>query len=350
MSVQVSALTVLGRMSIPGTAGHTDGRTVGLGGPPVCRSRRSDEHLTSQVARPGEGRPGQPQRRRAGQRGRSGASASGSPRSRLVLLGAIGFVVAYATTDIPQPNELADAQASIVYYADGKTEMDRSSERRATASRCRCRRCPSTCRRRMLAAEDRNFYQNNGISPDGHRAGGRGQRCTRRADPGRLDDHPAVRQELLPHARTDADAQGQGDPHLGQDRPAAVQGPDPRGLPQHHLLRPRRLRHPDRVQGLLRQGRLQAHRRRGRGARLGHPRALALRPGLGDEQKANAEERVTLRPRRHGEARAGSAQAERAKATFPKVIRPTSRARPRAARTATSSTTVQEGAAAASSS
>ena len=38
---------------------------------------------------------------------------------------------------------------------------------RATASPCRCPRCPTTCRRRMLAAEDQDFYQNNGISPTG---------------------------------------------------------------------------------------------------------------------------------------------------------------------------------------
>ena len=43
-----------------------------------------------------------------------------------------------------------------------------------------------------------------------------------------LDDHPAVRQELLPHPGPDADPQGQGDHHLAQDRPAEVQGPDPR--------------------------------------------------------------------------------------------------------------------------
>ena len=44
------------------------------------------------------------------------------------LLGVAAFAVAYAKTDVPQPNQLANAQASIVYYSDGKTEMDRISE------------------------------------------------------------------------------------------------------------------------------------------------------------------------------------------------------------------------------
>ena len=48
---------------------------------------------------------------------------------------------------------------------------------------------------------------------------------------------------------------------VDEARDTAEQGPDPRGLPQHHLLRPRRLRHPGRVAGVLRQGRRRAHRR-----------------------------------------------------------------------------------------
>ena len=43
---------------------------------------------------------------------------------------------------------------------------------------------------------------------------------------------------------------------------AADQGRDPRGLPQHDLLRPRRLRHPGCRAGVLRQGRQGPHRRR----------------------------------------------------------------------------------------
>jgi len=38
----------------------------------------------------------------------------------LFLLGATLFGVAYATIGVPQPNDLASAQASIIYYADGQ--------------------------------------------------------------------------------------------------------------------------------------------------------------------------------------------------------------------------------------
>ncbi|HEX5522951.1 MAG TPA: transglycosylase domain-containing protein [Pedococcus sp.] len=81
------------------------------------------------------------------------------------LLGAIGFFVAYATTDIPQPNDLADAQASIIYYADGKTEMDRISE--VNRESVPLSKVPKAVQQAHLAAEDRNFYANSGISPSG---------------------------------------------------------------------------------------------------------------------------------------------------------------------------------------
>ena len=114
-----------------------------------------------------------------------------------------------------------------------------------------------------------------------HRAGRLRGHQGRPGHPGRVDDHPAVRQELLPHGRPHAVAQGPRDPARRQDRPAADQGPDPRELPQHHLLRSRRVRHPDRVEGLLQQGRLEAHPGRERLPGVRHPRALALRPGPG---------------------------------------------------------------------
>src|SRR6478735_12543885 len=76
--------------------------------------------------------------------GRSSASrgASGGGRSRgkkwllrglwallaLFLLGLAAVGIAYARTDIPDANELATAQASIVYYSDGKTELARLSD------------------------------------------------------------------------------------------------------------------------------------------------------------------------------------------------------------------------------
>jgi len=83
----------------------------------------------------------------------------------LFLLGAAAFGVAYATTDVPQPNDLANAQASIIYYADGKTEMDRISQ--VNRESVPLTKIPLHVQRALLAAEDRTFYQNNGVSPSG---------------------------------------------------------------------------------------------------------------------------------------------------------------------------------------
>ncbi len=91
-----------------------------------------------------------------------------------------------------------------------------------------------------------------GHQPARHRPGAVRQRAGRRRRAGRLHDHPAVRQERLPHQRADLHPQGEGGVHRAEDDPPADQGGDPRGLPQHHLLRPRGLRHPGRDRDLLR--------------------------------------------------------------------------------------------------
>jgi membrane peptidoglycan carboxypeptidase len=83
----------------------------------------------------------------------------------LFLIGTAAIGVAYATTKVPQPNELANAQASIIYYSDGKTEMDRISE--VNRESVPLTQIPLHVQRALLAAEDRTFYQNGGISPTG---------------------------------------------------------------------------------------------------------------------------------------------------------------------------------------
>ena len=108
----------------------------------------------------------------------------------------------------------------------------------------------------------------------------------RRRHPGRVDDHPAVREERLPDAGADVHAQGQGVLHRGEARPPRRQGQDPRGLPEHHLLRPRRLRHRDGRADLLRQGR---------------PSELTVERGRGPRRRSSAHRPTTTRtttPRR----------------------------------------------------
>ena len=76
-----------------------------------------------------------PTSRRSTRTGRRRARRGGWVRRTLLwltglaLLGillAVGiFAWAYSRTDVPEPNDFAEAQSSILYYADGETELAR---------------------------------------------------------------------------------------------------------------------------------------------------------------------------------------------------------------------------------
>ena len=85
----------------------------------------------------------------------------------LLVIGVVGVFVAYNQTAIPQPNELADKQVSIVYYADGKTELDRIAVAEGNRESVPLSKVPTFVRDAHIAAEDRTFYENNGISVGG---------------------------------------------------------------------------------------------------------------------------------------------------------------------------------------
>jgi membrane peptidoglycan carboxypeptidase len=85
----------------------------------------------------------------------------------LGLLGAAGLVVAYALTPIPKPNPNVLQQESIIYYSDGKTVLDRFAEVDGNRAIVPIDRIPKDVQEAFLAAEDRSFYENNGISPKG---------------------------------------------------------------------------------------------------------------------------------------------------------------------------------------
>lgn len=85
-----------------------------------------------------------------------------------VILGLLGFaalVFVYMRTEIPQPNADAAKQVSIVYYNDGKTELDRFSS--VNREDVELAKVPLHVQRAFLAAEDRKFYTNNGVSATG---------------------------------------------------------------------------------------------------------------------------------------------------------------------------------------
>src|SRR6476661_978589 len=85
----------------------------------------------------------------------------------LLVLGVVGVVIAYNQTSIPQPNQLANKQVSIVYYSDGKTELDRIAVQDGNRESVALSKLPKFVQDAHIAAEDRTFYANNGISVGG---------------------------------------------------------------------------------------------------------------------------------------------------------------------------------------
>ncbi|ABS05804.1 transglycosylase domain-containing protein [Kineococcus radiotolerans] len=118
--------------------------------------------------------PTPPTRRSAG---RPPARPARRPRRRRVLgwllgllvaglaLAAGGFTAAYALVKVPDPNELADAQISTVYYADGTTELGRFAS--VNRENVPLAQVPDPVQKAVLAAEDRSYYENRGVSPTG---------------------------------------------------------------------------------------------------------------------------------------------------------------------------------------
>ncbi len=169
-----------------------DNRPPSRGRRPAQGSPRAAAGTRRGQAAPGS-RPRSGQGSRTGQGGRQGgrAAAAGAatrqgrrPRGRsrrfrwlpswkvvlgsflgLVALGLIGFYVAYRLIDIPQPNDFADDQTTIVYYSGGTNEMGRfaAQDRTIVASD----QIPQHVKDAIVAAEDRTFYENRGVSPVG---------------------------------------------------------------------------------------------------------------------------------------------------------------------------------------
>ena len=85
----------------------------------------------------------------------------------VVLLGVIALSVVYAKVSVPDPNKLVTAQASVVYFSDGKTEIGRFNEVDGNRQSIALAQVPKTAQHAVLAAEDRSFYSNVGVSPKG---------------------------------------------------------------------------------------------------------------------------------------------------------------------------------------
>jgi membrane peptidoglycan carboxypeptidase len=79
----------------------------------------------------------------------------------LVLLGVFVGVV-YASTDVPSPDSITTAQTTRIYYSDGTTEMARLGDENRT--NVTLAQISEPARYAVLAAENRSFYTDPGIS------------------------------------------------------------------------------------------------------------------------------------------------------------------------------------------
>ncbi len=82
----------------------------------------------------------------------------------LFLIGATVFAIAYFTTDIPDPKEYVNSQATIIQYANGD-ELGRIGAQNRTI--IPLAQIPIHLRHAVLAAEDRNFYSQGAFNPLG---------------------------------------------------------------------------------------------------------------------------------------------------------------------------------------
>ena len=85
------------------------------------------------------------------------------PPALLALL-VVAVAVAYARVDILEPDEVALPEATVLLYADGKTELARNGTNRTSVPLADV---PEPVRNAVLAAEDDGFYSQPGISPTG---------------------------------------------------------------------------------------------------------------------------------------------------------------------------------------
>jgi membrane peptidoglycan carboxypeptidase len=73
--------------------------------------------------------------------------------------------VVYAATRVPLPGEVRNKQSSIIYFADGRNEMARVGAQNRTDIRLSS--VPKYVQQAVLAAENRDYYSESGISPRG---------------------------------------------------------------------------------------------------------------------------------------------------------------------------------------
>ena len=80
----------------------------------------------------------------------------------LMLVCGIGFFAyMYTTTEVPQPEKIAMAAKTTVYYADGKTQMGSFAEQNREIIDCKA--LPSYIGNAIVSSENQSFYRDSGV-------------------------------------------------------------------------------------------------------------------------------------------------------------------------------------------
>lgn len=85
--------------------------------------------------------------------------------SLLSVFAASVFAILVVTTDIPAPNEISQARATVVLYSDGKSEVGRIGEYNRVE--VELVQIPVHTQQAVLALEDQGFYEHSGFSITG---------------------------------------------------------------------------------------------------------------------------------------------------------------------------------------
>lgn len=152
-------------------ASSRQGGAARLGG--IAESPRTAAAKAAEAARTAAGRPGAAP-------GTAGGPPKGPRKQRrrrvkyarraaftllaLVGLGIAGFAVAYLLTPVPSPSQAAVAQGPTYYYADGKTVIAKTGTNREAVP---ISQVPKSVRDAVIAAENRSFYSDPGVSVKG---------------------------------------------------------------------------------------------------------------------------------------------------------------------------------------
>jgi membrane peptidoglycan carboxypeptidase len=105
-------------------------------------------------------------RKSGGRRSRRARYARRAAYGMLAVLGlfVLAFAIAYLLTPIPSAKSASIASGSVFYYSDGRTPIARQGPNRTIVDLAKV---PQSVRKAVLAAENRSFYRDPGVSLQG---------------------------------------------------------------------------------------------------------------------------------------------------------------------------------------